>query len=95
MFFVWMHSSADLVRVTTKTDVFIPYVEVMYIIINDAIIHPDTLWILDLQINIVNKIIRSDSEYSEWLWDFKIWQGGCGVEGVCIKMYYCFMLGLH
>ena len=45
MFFVWMHSSADLSRVTTKTDVFIPYVEVMYIIINDAIIHPDTLWI--------------------------------------------------
>ena len=45
MFFVWMHSSADLRRVTTKTDVFIPYVEVMYIKINYAIIHRDTLWI--------------------------------------------------
>ena len=45
MFFVWMHSSADLSRATTKTDVFIPYVEVMYIKINYAIIRRDTLWI--------------------------------------------------
>ena len=67
MFFVWMHSSADLRRVTTKTDVFIPYVEVMYIKINYAFTEPDTLTV-DLlgstNINL-NKIIRMDPHLTQ------------------------------
>ena len=43
MFFVRIQRIADLSIVVRKTDVFMPYVEVMYIKINYAIIDRDTL----------------------------------------------------